>query len=68
MKKYWQLMTEQEKADIVRRRIKRTAVAMYNACIKSYKDNNCNGCPFKVINGCNLYGHPIEWKDKINQI
>jgi hypothetical protein len=38
---------------------------MYNACQKSNKENRCKGCPFNVSHGCTLYGHPIEWKDKI---
>ena len=60
------LMTEQEKADEVRARIKRAATTMYNACKKSCKENNCTGCPFKT-HGCSLYGHPIEWEDKMRE-
>jgi hypothetical protein len=56
-------------ARVVRARILRAATAMHNACLKTYKEDRCVGCPFNVGNGfgCDLYGHPIEWKDKIEQ-
>lgn len=42
--------------------ILRLATALHNACQKAYKENSCDGCPFKVGMGCNLYGHPAEWE------
>lgn len=62
------LMTEEEKAEEVKKRIKRAATAMYNACKISYEENRCKGCPFNVSMGCRLYDHPINWKDKIKEL
>jgi hypothetical protein len=60
-------MSEEEKASEVKSRILRAATALHNACVKSYKENRCNGCLFKVDVGCSLYGHPIEWEDKLKE-
>ncbi|MCE5220193.1 MAG: hypothetical protein LLF98_02700 [Clostridium sp.] len=68
MKKLKWLMTEEEKSNEVKKRIKRAVTAMYNACKTSYADNGCKGCPFSVSIGCKLYGHPIEWEDKVKEL
>jgi hypothetical protein len=60
--------SEEEKAQDIRRRILRAATALYNACEKSYKENQCKGCPFDVPYGCNLYGHPVDWEEKLKSI
>lgn len=52
--------------DIVRKRILRSATALFNSCEKSYRENKCDGCPFTLRHGCDLYGHPIEWKNKLS--
>lgn len=68
MKKLSWLMSEEEKAKVINTRMKRAVMALYNACNKSYYENSCKGCPFNVLMGCNLYGHPIEWNDKIKEL
>lgn len=49
----------------VRTRMLRAATALHNACVRAYKEDRCNGCPFSVCYGCILHGHPIEWEDKL---
>jgi hypothetical protein len=46
-------------------KILRYATTLHNACMKYYKESRCKGCPFTTDIGCNLYGHPIEWKEKL---
>jgi hypothetical protein len=59
------LMNDEEKREEVKKRILRSATAMFNACKKSYQENKCKGCPFKTDIGCLLYDHPIEWEQKL---
>ena len=47
------------------KKIIRLATALYNACIKSNKERKCRECVFGLSYGCELYGHPIEWDDKL---
>jgi hypothetical protein len=49
----------------IKKRILKSAMALYNACSKTYEERRCKECPFSVIMGCNLFGHPIEWKEKL---
>jgi hypothetical protein len=44
----------------------RLASALHNFCIRNLK-NKCRGCPFAVIHGCVLYGHPCDWEEKIKE-
>ena len=46
-------------------RMFRAATALFNACSKTIKENNCKSCPFSVSQGCQLYEHPYEWEDRI---
>ena len=41
---------------------------MNNACKEIYEKAKCKGCPFKTFPGCSLYGHPINWDDKIKEM
>ena len=49
----------------VKSRIKRAVNSMYNACKEINEKARCKGCPFKTFGGCELYGHPLNWQDKI---
>jgi len=53
-----------ETAEQTKKNMIRVASAMRNSCVKTLK-NNCKGCPFSVMHGCHLYGHPYEWDDTI---
>ena len=57
------VMTDED----VKKNILRASTAMLNACTKAYKEHRCKGCPFDGGYGCDLYGHPIEWKEKIEE-
>ena len=52
----------------VKARIKRAVKSMNNACKEIYEKAKCKGCPFKTFPGCSLYGHPINWDDKIKEM
>ena len=52
----------------VKKRILRAATHIHNACAETAKANKCNECPFSVRHfGCDLYGHPISWGEKIKE-
>ena len=58
-------MSDKDRDNMVKRNILKNATALYNACNVARKENRCKGCPFALPHGCDLYGHPIEWEDKL---
>ena len=58
-------MTQEQKNKLLRKTILRLVKALHNACNQGYKENNCEGCKFKVSSfQCALNGHPINWQNK----
>lgn len=51
----------------IAKKITRLATALHNACNATYRSRQCNQCPFNIQFGCTLYGHPIEWEDKLKE-
>lgn len=50
---------------LMARDILKKAVALHNACKKNNQEGKCKECPFNVTFGCKLYGHPIDWDEKL---
>ena len=60
--------SEEEIKKKVKTRIKRAVKSMHKACTEISEQAKCNGCPFKTWHGCTLYGHPLNWDDKIKEL
>ena len=63
-------MLKAGKSEPIGNKVLRLATALHNTCFKAWKnrryDGGCEGCQFYLPHGCDLYGHALEWQEKID--
>ena len=58
------------KSEPIGNKVLRLATALHNTCVNAWKNRRsaggCEECPFYLSHGCDLYGHALEWQEKID--